>query len=77
VIRLGLGGLRHSQECLSIQAEYNLTSVLEGNTVGDVVKLLGDVGRQVEMGTSIRIIRRVIAKNKVIRPYYCVIQYQS
>ena len=75
MIRLGLGGLRHSQECLSIQAEYNLTSVPEGDTVGDVVRLLGDVGCQVEFGKTIRIIRRVIAKNKVIRPYYCVTQY--
>ena len=62
MIHLGLGGLRHSQECLSIQAEYNLTSVLEGNTVGDVVKLLGNVGCQVEFGKTIRIIRRIICK---------------
>jgi hypothetical protein len=75
VIHLGLGGLRHSQECLSIQAEYNLTSVLEGNTVGDVVKLLGNVGCQVEMGTSIRIIRRTYVGSVVIQLHYCVVQY--
>ena len=75
MIHLGLGGLRHQKWCLSIQAEYDLTFGTEGNTVGKVVKLLGDVGRQVEVGTPIRIIRRVIAKNGVIRLHYCVIQY--
>jgi len=74
---LGLGVLRHWKRCLSIQAEYNLTFCTEGNTVGKVVRLLGNVGCQVEVGTPIRIIRRVIAKNKVIQLYYCVIQYQS
>jgi hypothetical protein len=75
VIHLGLGGLRHQKWCLSIQAEYNLTSVLEGNTVGDVVKLLGDVGRQVEFGKTIRIIRRTYVGNVVIQLHYCVVQY--
>ena len=75
MIHLGLGGLRHSQECLSIQAEYNLTSVLEGNTVGDVVKLLGNVGCQVEVGTPIRIIRRTYVGSVVIQLHYCVVQY--
>ena len=75
MIHLGLGELRHRKRCLSIQAEYNLTFCTEGNTVGKVVRLLGNVGCQVEVGTPIRIIRRVIAKNGVIRLHYCVIQY--
>ena len=66
MIHLGLGGLRHSQECLSIQARYRLTLVLEGNTVGELVRWLGDVGRQVEVGTPIRITRRINARNVVI-----------
>jgi len=33
------------------------------------------VGRQVEVGTPIRIIRRIIARHVVIRLHYCVIQY--
>jgi len=33
------------------------------------------VGRQVEVGTPIRITRRFIARNEVIRLHYCVIQY--
>lgn len=36
-----------------------------------------DVGRLVEVGTPIRITRRVITRNKVIQLYYCVIQYHS
>ena len=72
---LGLGVLRHQKWCLSIQARYRLTLVPEGNTVGELVRWLGDVGRQVEVGTPIRLIRRVIAKNGVIRLHYCVIQY--
>jgi len=75
VEHLGLGVLRCWKQHLSIQAEYNLTFCTEGNTVGKVVRLLGDVGRQVEVGTPIRLIRRVIAKNGVIRLHYCVIQY--
>jgi len=33
------------------------------------------VGRQVEVGTPIRITRRIIAKHEVIRLHYCVVQY--
>jgi len=33
------------------------------------------VGRQVEVGTPIRMTRRINAKHRVIRLYYCVIQY--
>ena len=33
------------------------------------------MGRQVEVGTPIRITRRAIVRNRVIRLYYCVIQY--
>jgi len=40
-----------------------------------VVKRLGDVGRLVEVGTPIGITRRDIAKNIIIRLYYCVFQY--
>ena len=34
------------------------------------------MGRQIEMGTSIGITRRDIAKNEVIQFHYCVFQYQ-
>jgi len=34
------------------------------------------VGRQVEVGTSIGITRRDIAKHKIIQFYYCVSQYK-
>ena len=71
----GLSDLRFQKWNSSRQAEYDLTFGTEGNTVGKVVRLLGNVGCQVEVGTPIRIIRRVYAKNKVIRLYYCVIQY--
>jgi hypothetical protein len=33
------------------------------------------VGRLIEMGTSIGITRRNIAKNRIIQFYYCVFQY--
>ena len=33
------------------------------------------MGRSVEVGTPIRITRRIYAKNVVIRLHYCVIQY--
>ena len=33
------------------------------------------MGRQVEVGTPIRITRRIIAKNEVIQLHYCVVQY--
>jgi len=75
VIHLGLGGLRHSQECLSIQARYRLTLVPEGDTIGELVRWLGDVGRQVEVGTPIRITRRTYVGNVVIQLHYCVVQY--
>jgi len=35
------------------------------------------VGRLVEVGTPIRITRRIIAKSIVIQLYYCVFQYKS
>jgi hypothetical protein len=75
VEHLGLGVLRYQKWYLSIQAEYDLTSVPEGDTVGDVVKLLGNVGCQVEVGTPIRIIRRTYVGNVVIQLHYCVVQY--
>ena len=34
------------------------------------------MGRQVEVGTSIGITRRDIAKHKIIQFYYCVSQYK-
>jgi hypothetical protein len=40
-----------------------------------MVRRLGDVGRLIEMGTSIGITRRNIAKNMIIRLYDCVFQY--
>jgi hypothetical protein len=60
---------------LSTQAGYRLTFSTEGNAVGKVVRWIGNVGCQFEMGTSIGITRRDIAKNKVIRFYYCVFHY--
>jgi hypothetical protein len=33
------------------------------------------VGRQVEVGTPIRITRRTFVRNSVIRLYYCEVQY--
>ena len=77
VTHLGLGGLRHQKWCLSRQARYRLTLVPEGDTVGELVRWLGDVGRQVEVGTPIRITRRTIARHRVIRLYYCVVQYSG
>jgi hypothetical protein len=60
---------------LSTQAGYRLTFSTEGNAVGKVVRRTGNVGCQFEMGTSIGITRRDIAKNKIIRFYYCVFHY--
>ena len=60
---------------LSTQAGYRLIFSTEGNAVGKVVRWIGNVGCQFEMGTSIGITRRDIAKNKVIRFYYCVFNY--
>jgi len=40
-----------------------------------VVRRTGNVGCQFEMGTSIGITRRNIAKNMIIRLYDCVFQY--
>ena len=59
----------------STQAGYRLIFSTEGNAVGKVVRWLGDVGRLIEVGTPIGITRRDIAKNKVIRFYYCVFHY--
>ena len=35
------------------------------------------MGRQVEVGTPIRITRRAIVRNRVIQLYYCVVQYSG
>jgi hypothetical protein len=67
--------LRFRQLNLSTQAGYRLIFSTEGNAVGKVVRWIGNVGCQFEMGTSIGITRRDIAKNKVIRFYYCVFHY--
>ena len=40
-----------------------------------MVRRLGDVGRLIEVGTSIGRTRRDIARNKIIQFYYCVFQY--
>lgn len=61
---------------LSTQAGYRLTFSTEGNAVGKVVRWLGDVGRSVELGTTIGITRRDIAKHEIIRFHYCVSQYK-
>ena len=61
---------------LSTQAGYRLTFSTEGNAVGKVVRWLGDVGRSVELGTTIGITRRDIAKHEIIRFHYCVFQYK-
>ena len=74
---LGLGVLRCRKRHLSRQARYRLTFCTEGDTVGKMVEWLGDVGRQVEVGTPIRMTRRIIAKHRVIQLYYCVIQYSG
>jgi hypothetical protein len=60
---------------LSTQAGYRITFSTEGNAVGKVVRRTGNVGCQFEVGTPIGITRRNIAKNKIIRFYYCVFQY--
>jgi hypothetical protein len=67
--------LRFGKPNLSTQAGYRITFSTEVNDVGKVVKRLGDVGRLIEVGTPIGITRRNIAKNKIIRFYYCVFQY--
>ena len=59
----------------STQAGYRLTFSTEGNAVGKVVRRTGNVGCQFEVGTPIGITRRNIAKNKIIRFYYCVFHY--
>ena len=60
----------------STQAGYRITFSTEGNAVGKMVIWLGDVGRQIEVGTLIGITRRNFAKNKIIQFYYCVFQYK-
>jgi hypothetical protein len=67
--------LRLEQSRSSIQAGYRITFSTEVNDVGKVVKRLGDVGRLIEVGTPIGITRRNSAKNKIIRFYHCVFQY--
>jgi hypothetical protein len=67
--------LRFRKLNLSIQAGYRVTFSTEVNDVGKMVRRLGDVGRLIEMGTSIGITRRNIAKNMIIRLYDCVFQY--
>ena len=59
----------------STQAGYCLTFSTEGNAVRKVVKQIGNVGCQFEVGTPIGITRRNIAKNKIIRFYYCEFHY--
>jgi hypothetical protein len=59
----------------STQAGYRITFSTEGNAVGKVVRRTGNVGCQFEVGTPIGITRRNIAKNKIIRFYYCVFHY--
>ena len=48
----------------------------EGNAVGKLVRRIGNVGCQFEVGTPIGITRRDIAKHEIIRFHYCVFQYQ-
>jgi len=48
----------------------------EGNAVGKLIRRIGNVGCQFEVGTPIGITRRSIAKNEVIQFHYCVFQYQ-
>ena len=48
----------------------------EGNAVGKLVRRIGNVGCQFEVGTPIGITRRDNAKNEVIRFHYCVFQYK-
>jgi hypothetical protein len=67
--------LRLEKSRSSIQAGYRVTFSTEVNDVGKVVKRLGDVGRLIEVGTPIGITRRDIAKNIIIRLYYCVYHY--
>ena len=59
----------------STRAGYRLIFSTEGDAVGKVIRWFGDVGRQIEMGTSIGIIRRDIAKHEVIQFHYCEFQY--
>jgi hypothetical protein len=59
-----------------MQAGYILTGSTEGNTVGEPVDVLGDVGRLVEFGRAIRITCRVFARRILIQVYYCVAQYE-
>lgn len=60
----------------SIQVGYHLTFSIEGNALEKVVGWPGDVGRQVEVGTPIRITDRSQVRNRVIQPYNCGFQYQ-
>ena len=59
----------------STQAGYRLSFSIEGNAVKKKFERMGGVGRPFEVGTPIGITRRDIAKNEVIRFYYCVFQY--
>lgn len=59
----------------SIQVGYHQTSCTEDNFVGKVVGWPGDVGRQVEVGTPIRITDRDYVRNRVIQPYNYGFQY--
>ena len=60
----------------STQAGYRLSFSIEGNAVKKKFERMGGVGRPFEVGTPIGITRRDIAKNEVIRFYYCVFQYK-
>ena len=48
----------------------------EGNAVGKLIRRIGNVGCQFEVGTPIGITRRDIAKHEIIRFHYCVSQYK-
>ena len=48
----------------------------EGNAVGKLIRRIGNVGCQFEVGTPIGITRRDIAKHEIIQFHYCVFQYQ-
>lgn len=61
---------------MSTQAGYRLILSTEGNAVGKLIRRIGNVGCQFEVGTPIGITRRDIAKHEVIQFHYCVFQYQ-
>lgn len=68
--------LRSQKWDSSIQVGYHLTFSIEGDALEKVVGWPGDVGRQVEVGTPIRITDRNQVRNRVIQPYNCGFQYK-